>query len=246
MKLRVVTPITTVGFASAAQFAGCVLPDTEVSHAEIERGPASIECALDEALATPDTVAQIVRAERDGMDAAVVNCMGDPGVKPGREAVSIPVVGPCEASMHLASMLGHAFSVLTVLDRLRPQFANQAKIYGVPDKLASVRAVNIPVLELDTDRDAMVEALTDQAVRAIEDDGAHVLIFGCTGMFGAAGQVAAALAARGYDGIPVIDPVVAAIRVAEALVALRLTHSKRTYPAPPSKRIVGYDVGAGR
>jgi len=235
MKLRVVTPITTVGFACAEQFAPYVRTDTELSHVAIERGPASIECALDEALATPDTVAKIVEAERDGVDAVVVNCMGDPGVEPGREAVSIPVVGPCEAAMHLASMLGHSFSVLTVLERLRHRVEERARRYGVRDKFASARAVNIPVLELDGDRPAMIAALVEQGMRAIEEDDAHVLIFGCTGMFGAAEQMQAGLAARGYGGVPVIDPIVAAIRLAETLVDLHLSPSKRTYPAPPTK-----------
>ncbi len=130
MKLRIVTPITTARFAHVSQFAPVARPDTEVSHVGIARGPASIESAFDEALAVPDTLAQIIEAERDGADAVVVNCMGDPGVKAGREAVDIPVIGPCEASMHLAAMLGHTFSVLTVLARLSTQFENQARCTG--------------------------------------------------------------------------------------------------------------------
>ena len=244
MKLRIVTPITTHGFSCADDFASVVGPDTELSHAEIDRGPASIECAFDEALAAPDTIAKIVEAERDGVDAVVINCMGDPGMHGGREAVSIPVVGPGEATMHIASMLGHSFSVITVLDTLRPQFENQAKVYGVRDKLASVRSVDIPVLDLEVDRARMVNALIEQAIRAIEEDGADVLIFGCTGMLGAADQVQQGLAARGYDGVPVIDSMVAAVKLAEALADAGLRHSKRTYPFPPSKRIVGYDIAA--
>lgn len=42
--------------------------------------------------------------------------------------------------------------------------------------------------------------------------------------------------------MPVIDPVPAAVRVAEALVDLRLSHSKRSYPPPPKKRIMGFDA----
>lgn len=244
MKLRIVTPITTHGFSCADNFASVVRPDTELSHVEIDRGPASIESAFDEALAAPDTISKIVDAERDGVDAVVINCMGDPGMHGGREAVSIPVVGPGEATMHIASMLGHTFSVITVLDTLRMQFENQAKVYGVRDKLASVRSVDIPVLDLEVDRPRMVGALTEQAIRAIEDDGADVLIFGCTGMLGAAEQVQDGLAARGYGGVPVIDSMVAAVKLAEALADAGLRHSKRSYPFPPSKRIVGYDIAA--
>mgnify|MGYP003320815669 CR=1 FL=1 len=50
--------------------------------------------------------------------------MGDPGLQGARECVSIPVIGPCETAMHFASMLGHKFSVLTVLERTVPLIEN--------------------------------------------------------------------------------------------------------------------------
>src|ERR1044071_40436 len=128
MKLRVVTPITTRGFMCAENFSSLVRPDTELSHVELEHGPASIESEYDEMLAAPQTVARISEAERDGMDAVIINCMGDPGMMAGREVVSIPVIGPCEATMHVASMLGHTFSVITVLEYLRPIFETLASV----------------------------------------------------------------------------------------------------------------------
>jgi allantoin racemase len=172
----------------------------------------------------------------------VIDCMGDPGMKAAREAVSIPVLGPGETTMHIASMLGHRFSIVTVLSSCIPLMENQAKIYGVAGKLASVRAVDIPVLELEDDTERLVGALVDQSVQAIESDGAHVIVFGCTGMLGCALGVQQGLERRGYSGVPVIDPVPAAIKMAEALIDLGLSHSKRTYQNPPPKRVVGYDL----
>jgi allantoin racemase len=224
MKLRIVTPITTHGFASIDAFLPLVRPDTELSHVEIDHGPASI-----------------VEAERDGMDAVIINCMGDPGMQAGREAVRIPVIGPCEATMHLASMLGHTFSVITVMKSLRPQFENQAKVYGVRDKLASVRAVEIPVLELESDRDRLVQSLADEAQQAVEADGAHVMLFGCTGMIGTARAVEEELSQRSYPDVPVIDSMVWAVKLAEAIADMGLRHSKLSWPQPPEKRIAGYD-----
>ena len=246
MKLRVITPITTRGFMCADDFTPMVRRDTELSHVELEHGPASIESEFDEMLASPQTVARIIEAEREGMDAVVINCMGDPGMLAGREAVSIPVIGPCEATMHVASMLGHTFSVITVLEHLRPMFENRASVYGLRDKLASVRAVEIPVLELESDRERLVRALTDEAVQAVEQDGAHVMIFGCTGMLGTAAAVERQLAAQGYDDVPVIDSMVWAIKMAEAIVDMGLRHSKRTWPTPPEKAIAGYEFITGR
>ncbi len=245
MKLRVITPITTKGFMCANDFATVVRPDTVLSHVELDHGPPSIESEYDEMLTAPETVARIVEAERDGMDAVIINCMGDPGMLAGREAVSIPVIGPCEATMHVAAMLGHTFSVITVLKHLRPLFENRASVYGLRDKLASVRAVEIPVLELETDRERLVRALTDEAVLAVEQDGAHVMLFGCTGMLGTAEAVERQLAERGYDGVPVIDSMVWAIKQAEAIVDMGLRHSKRTWPVPPRKVIAGYEFMSG-
>jgi allantoin racemase len=245
VKLRVVTPITTKGFMCADDFAQIVRPDTILSHVDLDHGPPSIESEFDEMLAAPETVARIIEAERDGMDAVVINCMGDPGMLAGREAVSIPVIGPCEATMHVASMLGHTFSVITVLKHLRPLFENRAAVYGLRDKLASVRAVEIPVLELESDRERLVRALSDEAVQAIEHDGAHVMIFGCTGMLGAAEAVERELATRGYEHVPVIDSMVWAIKLTEAMVDMGLRHSKRTWPFPPQKAIAGYEFMSG-
>jgi allantoin racemase len=241
MKLRIVTPITTHGFASVDDFLPLMRPDTELSHVEIDHGPASIESDYEAMLATPQTVARIIEAERDGVDAVIINCMDDPGMQAGREAVRIPVIGPCEATMHMAAMLGHTFSVITVMKCLRRQFENHAKLYGVQDKLASVRAVEIPVLELEDDRDRLVRMLADEAQLAVEQDGAHVMIFGCTGMIGTAEAVEAELARRGYPDVPVLDSMVVAVKLAEAIADLGLRHSKLSWPAPPEKRVDGYE-----
>ncbi|MGH9322643.1 MAG: aspartate/glutamate racemase family protein [Vicinamibacteria bacterium] len=241
MRIRVITPITTAGFTEGADFEPLARGDTEISQTNLTRGPASIESEFEEALAVPDTVAKIAEAEREGVDAVVIDCMGDPGLEPAREVVEIPVLGAAQSSMHLAAMLAHNFSVVTVLDRLGPLFENTAKVYGLESKLCSVRSVNIPVLDLEEDQERLVDALADESVKAVEEDGAHAIVFGCTGMKGCAAGLKAALEVRGYAGIPVIDPVVAAFKLAEAVSDLGLTHSKRTYPTPPPKAIVGYD-----
>jgi allantoin racemase len=240
MHIRVVTPITTPGFTAASDFEPLARADTTVSHVELETGPASIESAFDEALALPDTIGKIIRAEQDGADAVVVDCFGDPGVDAGREATEMLVLGPAQTSMHLAALLGQRFSVVTVLDAVIPLIEDLAGKYGLADKLCSVRTVDIPVLELDQ-HDRLVRALADEAVKAVEEDGAHVIVFGCTGMRGCAAGLRANLEERGYPGIPVIDPVIAAFKLAEAIVDLGLTPSKRTYMTPRDKALPGYE-----
>lgn len=240
MEIRLITPIVGDVEFDLEPLQRVLRPDSKLTVVQITRGPASIECEYDEALAVPDTVRLIVEAEQQGADAAVINCMGDPGLKPAREKVRIPVLGPAESSMHLASVLAHKFSIVTVLDRIIPIAEDLAAIYGVREKMASVRSVEIPVLDLEKDREQMVRRLAEESAKAIEEDGAHIIIFGCTGMTGFAEAVESRLREMGYADVPVMDPLVAAVKLAEALVDLNLSHSKQTYPFPPAKKIVGY------
>ncbi|HJX39396.1 MAG TPA: aspartate/glutamate racemase family protein [Anaerolineae bacterium] len=241
MRIRVVAPVVATPLVPAVfeQYRAAARPDTEMSLATLDKGPPSIESRYDEALAVPDVIAKVVRAELEGMDAAIIDCMGDPGLEAAREKVSIPVIGPAETSMHVAAMLAHRFSVITVLDTLVPAFDHHALKAGLTNGMVSVRTVGIPVLELN-DHSRLLEALVEQSIRAVEDDGAHLLILGCTGMAGLVPGLLAGLERKGIADVPVIDPTVLAVKVAEALVDLRLSHSKRTYPCPPEKRIVGY------
>jgi allantoin racemase len=241
MKIRVVIPSITREFEALGleQYSPSARPGTEISVTLLEKGPASIESRYDETVAVPEIVRQAVEAEDDGVDAVIIDCMADPGLVAAREMVSIPVIGPAETAMHIASMLGHKFSVITVLDQLAPLFDQHAVTAGLAERLASVRAVNIPVLELgDTQR--VVESLVEQSAKAVREDGAHVIVFGCTGMIGLAGEVEKGLVEQGIVGVPVIDPGILAVKMAEALVDAGLTHSKRTYPHPPPKEIAGF------
>lgn len=241
MRIRVVIPSITKEFEALGleQYSTGARPGTEISVTLLGKGPASIESRYDETVAVPDIVRKVVEAEDDGVDAVIIDCMADPGLDAAREMVTIPVVGPAETAMHLASMLGHRFSVITILDQVAPMFDRHAAKMGLVGRLASVRAVNISVLELG-DSERVVKALVEQSVKAVREDGAHVILFGCTGMIGLAGEVKKGLVEQGIVDVPVIDPGILAVKVAEALADLGLSHSKRTYPTPPEKLIVGY------
>ncbi len=244
MHIRVITPITTEGFTTVADFDGVAREGTVVSVGHLEAGPASIESEFDEAFALPNMVVRMMEAERDGADAVVIDCMGDPALAAGREVLDIPVVGASQGGMHLAAMLAHSFSVVTVLKTLRPMFEHAAGRYGLESKLASVRSVEIPVLELESDMGRLVDELVEESVKAIEQDGAHAILFGCTGMKGCAVGLQRGVAERGFPQVPVIDPVAGAVKLAEILVDLGLTQSRLTYATPREKEIAGYEIPA--
>jgi len=236
-----IAPVTTDKLVkiTSQEYIAAARPDAEVTVVTLDKGPASIESRYEESLAAPGVVAKAMQAEKEGVQAVISECMGDPGVDAAREMVTIPVIGPAETSMHIAAMLGHRFSVVTILERLIPSFYDHATKTGLSRQLASVRAIDVPVLELD-DHSRILEGLVDQSVRAVEEDGAHVIILGCTGMAGLAREVEKGLKKRGIGDVPVIDPGILALKIAEALADMGLSHSKRSYPVPPQKEIIGY------
>lgn len=207
-------------------------PGTAVDTVDVPEGPLSIESAYEEYLAVPGTLRRVQEAEQTGYDGVIIGCFGDPGVDAARELVTIPVVGPAEASMLLAATLGHRFSIVTVLDSVVAPLRHLAARVGLASKLASVRAVEIPVLELARDRDRSIERMIAISRRAVQDDGADVLVLGCMsmGFLDAHGRIAAAV------GTPVVNPVLAAVKLLEALIGAGLRHSKQAYPLPPKLR----------
>lgn len=241
--IRVITPVIPTGLTQASDFEGILGPGDHLSYVEIARGPASIECGFDKMLAAPETVACMIEAERDGVDAVVIDCMEDPGLWAGRECLSIPVLGPCQTTMNLASTLGHRFTVLSVTPNMRVHFETQARVYGAGDKYASTRSVDIPVLELKSGSAMLKERLLEQAIAAIEQDGADTLILGCTGMVGVARGLQDDLAHAGWS-VPVLDPVPVTVRVAKVFVDSGISHSKRAYPTPGRKVIHGFEGSA--
>jgi allantoin racemase len=236
MKLKVVVPTTTPMHVdiTVAEVARLQSETLQIDVEGLRYGTASIESAYDEALNLPNILEVCQRAEADGFDGLLIDCMGDPGVHAAREALRIPVAGPAQASMLYAASLAERFSVVTVIDNVKPLFHDLAKVYGYEDQVASVRVIDLPVLAL-VDLETMVERLIQQSVAAVTQDGAQAIILGCTGMLGVADRIAAAVCEQTGASIPVIDPVPATIAYLISLVTLRLSQSKRAYPPPPPK-----------
>ena len=230
MKIRVIAPITNREFITKTPiiYAEKARPDTVISAVCLDKGPASVESFYEDAVAAPGVIARAVEAERDGVDAVIIDCMNDPGLEAAREAVSIPVIGAAQASMMMASILAHKFSVVSTAARDVYPVELLIRRYGLKDKYASTRWVDIPVLDLGEDDDKLLAALTTASVEAIRQDGAHAIVFGCTGMKGMAGQLEGNLKAQGLDAI-VIDPSLAALKWAEMLIDLGMSQSRLSY-----------------
>lgn len=239
--IHLITPVTTKGIRNLDEIAHLASASLSFTHSLLDYGPPSIESEFDEALAVPNTIVRAMEAEKAGASAVIIDCMGDPGLKPCREAVSIPVLGPGESTMHIAAMLGQKFSIVTVLNAVKPMLRNLARLYGVHEKLASVRVVDIPVLELEARIGEVRQRLGEEALKAVEDDDADVVILGCTGFLGCAAAIETYLTERGHS-VPVIDPIPATVCLAEAISKAGLSHSKRCYAQPREKEIIGFEM----
>jgi allantoin racemase len=194
------------------------------------KGPETIECLYDVAMCTPWLLEEIRKAEGEGFDAVIVLCMADPALHAAREVSSIPVIGVGETSFLLAIALGHRFSIMEPMKTGVAMHRQVLLSYGLDRFLASVRVLDLTVEEIWADKEKLREALLREGKKAIEEDSADVIVPGCGFMSGMAKEIEKEL------GVPVIDPWAAAIRFAEMLVGLGLSHSKRAYMTPPPKR----------
>jgi len=176
--------------------------------------PQFIETYEDQIRAAPGMV-QLIRENEDEFDAFIVACHCDPNLDAMKEISGKPVVGIGEASMKIASMLGHRFSVVSTAQHSIPNKEALVRKYHLESLLASVRA---PEDEMATADDE--EKYLQAARSAIEEDMAEVIVLGCAGMTGLDKRLEEKL------GAPVLDGVVCALIIAVGLVKYGVSTSK--------------------
>jgi len=237
MRIKIINPNTsqsmTEKIGACARWAA--RPGTEVLAVSPAMGPVSIESHYDEALAAPGVLAEVHSGEAQGCDGYVIACFGDPALLAARELARGPVVGIAEAAMHVASLLGRRFSVVTTLGRTKGQAWHLAELYGMQRFCANVRACELPVLALEDTATSALARITEECRQAVAQDGCDTIVLGCAGMAQWCAPISAAL-----GGVPVIDGVTAAMELVQSLVALRLHTSKHGELARPNaKPVVG-------
>jgi allantoin racemase len=182
-------------------------------------GAAIVRSHLEFAESAVQTVLAL-KANAAGCYAAIIGGFGDPGLKAARHEVDIPVVGLAEAAMLMAHPLGGRYSIITFGQHNRMQMADLARVYGLDQRLASVRIANINHSSLLKDPAHALEACVDAGKLALSQDGADVLILGGGPAAGMAPQMAAAL------HVPVLDSIACATKLAESLATCRYTTSR--------------------
>jgi Asp/Glu/hydantoin racemase len=186
----------------------------------------------------------IIDGEAEGFDAAVISCGNDPALREAREMVDYPVVGITEAGMHLACQMGARFALIVVEEPQVPQVERNLTLYGLRERAIAHRPVrscershDMPdwFQSPDYAREHLVPAFERVALECI-DDGAEVIVTACGGL--------SALTLAGYHEVrdtrvPVVDALVAGVKMAEARADLHRTFgistSKRLTYASPSR-----------
>lgn len=232
MRIHVINPNTTAAMtATIAQAArGVASPGTLIVATQPADGPVSIESHYDEAVSAIGVIEEVRRAQAEPPDAHVIACFGDPGLLAAREMVRAPVIGIAEAAFHLASLVCTRFSVVTTLGRTGIIAEHLLEQYGMAHRCRRVRAAEIPVLDLEHDGDAACRRIIEEARRARDEDGIGAIVLGCGGMADLTATIAEAV------GLPVVEGVTAAVKLAESLVQLGLQTSKHGDLAFPLRK----------
>jgi len=207
-------------------------PGTEIRLVLTKNAPPSVESQAEMELAAPGILERALRSEEEGADAVIIWGGHDPSLYSARELVEIPVLGPGTASMHLASLLSERFSLLVQLPEVIGIARRQIQAMGLEDKCSGIYSVGLPVLKLG--RPESFDNVRETAARSIEE-GTDVICFGCMALNDHATRLSESLA-ESHPGALVIHPARAVIRLAELIVEMGLSHSKRSYP-PPRKEI---------
>jgi allantoin racemase len=231
MKINIILPTSNPDILSQRQvvYSGLARSETKVSISILdERVP--LEADPSDSFILPEILEKIVESENNGMDAVIVDCMEDPGVEEGRRLVDIPVVGPGHAAMNMAVTLGHKFSILYPMKQL--VFVRQlVEKYQLSSMLASIKYLPCGLEGIITDAEGSMESLQQTAIAAIVEDGATVIVPFCSLTSPLIQPLQQFLHEKGHP-VPVIDGAAAAVKLAENLVDMGLSHSRVTYPLP--------------
>ena len=170
-----------------------------------------------------------LKAEEEGYDAVCIDTVSDSGMYALRSRLKIPVLGPGQAAFHVACMLGHKFSVITMWDEWFHLYRKVLTEYKLEPRCASLRSISTrPDLEelLAGKEEVIFEKLEQESLKAIKDDGADVIVLGSTTMHQSHSFLQKALP------VPVINPGLISYKLCEIFLETGLTHSKTAFPAP--------------
>jgi allantoin racemase len=179
---------------------------------------------------------------------------GEPGFLEAREIArkyGIPVTANAFSQMHIASMLGNKFSVIDLAESHNMFYYNLVVQHRFTERCASIRNINYPLprpphtgeraIHKDKEKalrgepSEAVEIALQEAVAAIEEDGAEVITFGCSATFWLQPFLQKRLNEMGWE-VPVLEGYSCSIELAKLMVNLGIDASGLTFPSDRPKK----------
>ncbi len=235
MKLLIINPniSTSVSELIHREAHRAASAGTEIQTRTATFGVAYIETRF-EAMIGAYATAELAAAHAPGHDAVIVAAFGDPGLAALREVLDVPVLGLTESALMSACMLGQRFSIIAISRRISAWYRETVQASGLLDRLSSIRTLDQAVKNIGTIQEEHAEALKTLCARAIEEDGADVLIIAGAPLAGLARTIAHEIP------VPLVDGVSSAVRHAESLVALAPSAPRQgSFARPPIKQNQG-------
>ncbi len=236
IKILVLNPVATDRWndLTLSTISKIASPNTYYEVKSLSKGPKSIETYYDKELVVDQVVKEAYEAEKKGYDAMIINCFDDPGLHASREVVNdMLVLGIGETSIISSLLLGNSIAIISTGRNTKGIYRRRVLELGIKDRVVYIGAIEVPVLDLRDDEE--IKKLLSLEINNALDRGAEVIILGCSGFTGLGKELSKAFK------VPVIDPFILTFKIAEALSAIGIKHSKFLSYSPPPHKMTDFE-----
>jgi allantoin racemase len=148
------------------------------------------------------------------------------------------VLGLCETSLHIASMMGANFSLVTISDKWTPRLVENVTRYGLEKRLCAIEAMNTSPLDLK--RCFVEPGHMKFILEQFQECARRLLAKGTEVIVPAGGDIIVFLADGGiyeYERAPILNGIVELVKMGELAVKLkrktgRFTSKRGGYASP--------------
>jgi len=171
----------------------------------------------EEEMAKPSIIESTIEAEKNGADAIIIYCFGEPGVDEARKLTDIPVLGIAAPAMHIARQLGKKFSVIASVDAHCPLIENLAEKFGLKDSISKSLSLNISPNNFNDDS-LLIDIILNKAEDFIVNQKVDTFILGCGSMKLKSKMIKKAIQNKFGYNTQIVDPLPVSIYTAITMV----------------------------